>query len=165
MPETLVDNTKSQHQDLTERTGKIQGQPLPSPLDLPTSDVVIFDGQCAFCQQQVQRLHRWDGKNRLSFISLHDALVAERFPDLSHDELMQQMYVVTRRGQRFAGAAAFRFLTRRLPRLWILAPLLHIPFSLPLWQWGYRQIAKRRYKISQKMRPDCQSGNCKIHFD
>jgi predicted DCC family thiol-disulfide oxidoreductase YuxK len=98
---------------------------------------------------------------RLSFVSLHDPLVAERYPDLSHEQLMEQMYLVTQSGHRYGGAAAFRYLTRRLPRLWVLAPLLHLPFSLPLWQWAYRQVAKRRYRWNQKS--DC-GDTCEVHF-
>jgi predicted DCC family thiol-disulfide oxidoreductase YuxK len=96
----------------------------------------------------------------LAFVSLHESLVADRFPDLSHDQLMQQMYLITRSGQRYGGAAVLRYLTRRLPRLWLLAPLLHLPFSLPVWQWFYRQVAKRRYRLNPNAACD---GACEIH--
>lgn len=144
---------------------------LPSPLEFPRADVVIYDGRCVFCQGQVKNLRRFDGRNRLAFISLHDPWVLEQFPDLTHEQMMDQMYLVpaTDTGysnQRFGGAAAIRYLTRRLPKLWILAPLLHIPFSLPLWQWGYRQVAKRRYQIAGKQGDSqCdEGGTCHLHF-
>lgn len=124
---------------------------------------MIYDGHCRFCTSGAERLHRWDGSGRLAFVSLHDPLVVERWPDLTHEMLMEEMYVVDPQGGRHAGAAAFRYLTRLLPRLWILAPLLHIPFSLPLWQWGYRQIAKRRYQLAGKT-DACADGACKVHF-
>jgi predicted DCC family thiol-disulfide oxidoreductase YuxK len=136
---------------------------LPGPVDRPEADVVIYDGDCRFCTSQVQRLARWDRGGRLAFLSLHDPEVAARWPDLTHDMLMEQMYVVDRAGQRHGGAEAFRYLTRRLPRLWILAPLLHVPFSLPLWKWGYRQVAKRRYQIAGKMKA-CDGDACAVHF-
>jgi predicted DCC family thiol-disulfide oxidoreductase YuxK len=113
------------------------------------ADLVIYDGECPFCRAQVARIARWDGRERLAFVSLHDPWVADRFPDLPRAQLMQQMYIVTRDGRRYAGAEGARYLTRRLPRLWPLAPLLHIPFSLPIWQWIYRQIARRRYQRNQ----------------
>jgi predicted DCC family thiol-disulfide oxidoreductase YuxK len=127
---------------------------LPTPTDLPEADLVIYDGNCAFCRGQVARLARWDGRQRLVFVSLHDRWVAERFPDLSREQLLQQMYVVTRDGRRYAGAEALRYLTRRLPRLWPLAPLLHIPFSLAFWDWIYRRIARRRYQLNRLGRCD-----------
>lgn len=143
---------------------------LPSPTDNPNAAVVIFDGNCKFCTRQVGNLRKLDGKNRLAFVSLHDPFVKENFPDMDHDKLMEQMYVIPsgRSGyssQRFGGAAAGRYLSRHLPLLWILAPLLHIPFSLPVWQWLYMQIAKRRYRIAGKTGDNCDpDGSCELHF-
>lgn len=122
-------------------------------------DVIIYDGNCPFCREQVARLARWDGAGRLRFVSQHDPLVAREYGDLSAAQLQEQMYVVTRRGRRYGGAEAFRYLTRRLPWLWPLAPLLHVPFSLPLWQWAYRQVAKRRYGL--KSPQDC-GDSCRV---
>ena len=137
---------------------------LPDPAQHPGSDVVIFDGKCVFCQGQVARLHWFDGKHRLTFLSLHDPRAQELCPDLTYDDLMEQMYVVTPAGARFGGAAAVRYLTRRLPKLWLAAPFLHIPFSLPLWQWLYMKVAERRYRISG-VADECEGGTCQIHFD
>ncbi len=131
---------------------------LPTPANHPTADVIIYDGECQFCTQQVRRLHRWDGKNRLAFTSLHDESVATHYPDLSHEELMQAMVLIDQKDQRHRGAAAVRVISRRLPRLWILAPLLHIPFSMPLWRAGYSWLAKRRYRLN------CDDSNCDTHF-
>jgi len=141
--------------------------PLPSPHDLPQADIVIFDGQCIFCTRQVRNLQWWDGKNRLAFLSLHDELVAQRFSELSHEQLMSQMYVipVLHPDQHYGGAAALRYLSRRLPKLWFAAPLLHMPFSLPLWQWLYRIVANRRYKIAGRSGQECDpDGTCDLHF-
>ena len=132
---------------------------LPTPSHYPDAEVVIYDGHCQFCTQQVRRLHRWDGKNRLSFISLHDDQVADNYPVLIYEQLMQALYLIDKRENPHRGAAAIRIISRRLPRLWPLAILLHIPFTLPLWNWGYRQIAKRRYQLN------CDSGTCDTHFE
>lgn len=135
---------------------------LPTVHERPEADVVIYDGRCKFCTAQVERLARWDRGEQLAFLSLHDDEVERRYPDLSRDELLQMMYVVDRGGRRHGGAAAFRYLTRRLPRLWPLMPLMHIPCSLPLWQWCYRQVAKRRYRLAGKS--GCDDDSCDIHF-
>ena len=136
---------------------------LPSIDENPEADVVIFDGNCNFCRAQVQRLAWWDdtGK-RLAFISLHDPLVAERYPDLTYDMLMEQMYVVDRRGNRHGGVQAIRYLTTALPRLVWLYPIVNFPGTLPLWKWGYRAIAKRRYRLMGKQ-AECDGGTCSVH--
>lgn len=135
---------------------------LPTPAQRPDATVVIYDGHCRFCTAQVRRLNRWDRRGRLAFLSLHDPVVTERYPDLTHEQMMQQMYVVDRQGNRYGGAAAFRYLSRQLPLLWPVAPLVHIPFSLPAWQWLYRQVAKRRYALGKT--GQCEDGACKVHF-
>lgn len=148
-------------------TDSIQYTPddLPTPEQVPDGDVVIYDGKCVFCLGQVRNLKKFDGKGRLAFMSLHDPEVTRRYPDLSYDALMEQMYVVSQSGERFGGAAAIRYLSRRLPRLWWAAPLTHIPFTLPIQQWFYNQVAKRRYKIANKNgTADCDDGACAVHF-
>lgn len=138
---------------------------LPTVSQYPTADIVLYDGNCVFCSEGVRRLLKFDGKNRLAFLSIHDPLVAERFPDLSLDQLMEQMYVIPNSDpqSRYGGAAAIRYLSRRLPKLWIMAPLLHIPFSLPLWQFLYRQVAMRRYRIAKQNRHCEEGGSCAVH--
>ena len=133
---------------------------LPTPLDRPEVDVLIYDGDCRICTAQVWRLARWDRNGRLAFLSLHDPEAARRYPDLSHDYLMTNMVLVDRAGRRHPGAAAARYLSTKLPMLWPLAPLLYIPLSLPLWQWCYRQVAKRRYLLGGKTACD---GACSVH--
>jgi predicted DCC family thiol-disulfide oxidoreductase YuxK len=137
---------------------------LPTPAENPGADIVIFDGDCKFCTGQVQNLARLDGNgHRLAFLSLHDPEVARRFPDLTYDQLMAEMYVVDQQGRRYGGAAAFKYLTTRLPWLYWLAPLMHIPFTMPLWRWGYQQVAKRRYLLG-KRDSNCDDGTCHVHF-
>ncbi len=138
---------------------------LPDPDDYPAADVVIYDGECNFCRSQVARLRALDCcGNRLSFLSLHDPRVAECCPNLSHEQLMEQMYVVNTDGQLFGGSDAVRYLSRRLPLLWPAMPVLHLPGTAGLWRWAYHQVAKRRYKISGRSQ-DCQDGACSVHVD
>lgn len=149
---------------MTTTTQLASDTPLPTPSDRPGADVVIYDGHCKFCTGQVQRLARWDTNGRLAFLSLHDPQVAKDYPELSYDRLMEEMAVVDRQGRRHWGATAFRYLTTRLPRLYLLAPLMHIPFSMPLWRWGYRQVAKRRYWLAGKTGDACEGDTCRVHF-
>ncbi len=149
---------------VTLKKGTAKTAHLPTPDERPAADVVLYDGDCRFCTSQVQNL-AWLAGDRLAYLSLHDPSVAKRYPDLTHEQLMEQMYLVTSEGKKYAGAAAFRYLTRKLPSLFVLAPLLHIPFSLPLWQWAYRQVAKRRYYLMGKMSDQgCDGDACSIHF-
>jgi predicted DCC family thiol-disulfide oxidoreductase YuxK len=135
---------------------------LVDPDERPAGEVVIYDGHCRFCTAQVKRLARWDRGGRLAFLSLHDPRVSQRYPDLTSDALMDQMYLITRDGTRLGGAAALRYLSRHLPRLWWLAPALHVPGLLPFWQWCYRQVARRRYRLGGTQA--CDDDACHVHF-
>ena len=141
----------------------IQRTDLPDPDAFSDADVVIYDGHCNFCRSQINTLHRFDCcGHRLAYLSLHDPRTSRRYPDLTHEMLMEQMYVIDRQGQRHEGSNAVRYLTRRLPTLWIAAPLLHLPGSARLWRWMYQQVAKRRYKLAGK---SCDGDSCSIDLD
>lgn len=133
---------------------------LPDPDDCPHCPVVIWDGQCNFCRQQVDRLRWFQGRQGLSYISLHDARVATRYPDLSYSQLMEQLWVVTVDQRKFGGADAFRYLSRYLPRLYWLAPFMHVPGMMPIWRRLYNMVARRRYAIAGK---NCTDGTCQLH--
>lgn len=135
---------------------------LPDPDRCPGRSVLIYDGHCRFCVANVRALKWLDRGGQLAFLSLHDARVAERYSDLSHEQLMRQMYLVDGAGARHGGAAAFRRLTRMLPILWPLAPLMHVPFTLPLWGWLYAVVARNRYRFGRIQQ--CDNGACAVHF-
>jgi predicted DCC family thiol-disulfide oxidoreductase YuxK len=139
---------------------------LPDPDQAPGKDVVIYDGECNFCKAQVNRLRMFDRLGqRLAYLSLHDPRVQQRYPNLTYEQLMEQMFVVDSAGKQYGGSDAVRYLSRRLPLLWPAMPILHLPGTAALWRWAYHQVAKRRYKISGRSQKDCDSGACSIHLN
>jgi len=135
--------------------------PLPSPAERPETNVVIYDGHCGICTAQVKKLPWWDCQQKLSYLSLHDREVARRWPDLSHDRLMQEMVIIDREGDCHWGAEAIRFLTGHLRRMCWAAPLLYFPGSMFLWRPIYRWIARNRYRLSGAQ--SCDGGTCHLH--
>ena len=132
---------------------------FPPPSIRPGAEVLIFDGRCGLCRKQLARLARWDRRGRFAYLSLHDPLVAARYPDLEHDDLMREMVLIDRQGRRLWGVSAFRAISRRIPLLWPFVPLLHFPGSLPLWRAIYRFIANRRYALGGVV---CDTGACDV---
>lgn len=124
----------------------------------PPRDTVLYDGRCRFCRSQVAILRRLDLGRTLEFTSLHNPSVGHDFPELAHDDLLAQMVVVDKAGLARGGADAVRYLSRRLPLLWPLAVLLHVPGTLPLWAALYRFIARNRMRIAGS----CDDGTCKL---
>jgi predicted DCC family thiol-disulfide oxidoreductase YuxK len=134
---------------------------LPTPTERPESDIVIYDGRCRICTAQIRRLPWWDCQDKLSYLSLHDAEVARRWPDLSHDRMMQEMVIIDRAGRRHWGPSAVRYLTIRLRRLWWAAPILYFPGSMLVWRPLYRWIARNRYRLGGS--EACDDGACALH--
>jgi len=125
----------------------------------PRRDVVVFDGMCRFCQGQMRLLQWADVTGRLGFVSLHDEQARQLLPEMSEAELMKEMVVVDGEGRRHRGAAAVRYLFRRLPLLWPGAPLLHLPGTMPIWSRLYEDVARRRYQIAGV---SCEGGACEL---
>ena len=61
---------------LEPATNERKSGELPTVLERPEADVIIYDGHCRFCRGQVERLSRWDTGGRLAYLSLHDPEVA-----------------------------------------------------------------------------------------
>jgi predicted DCC family thiol-disulfide oxidoreductase YuxK len=133
---------------------------FPEPSEKPDRDIIIWDGKCNFCRSQVERLRRLDS-GKLAYLSLHDPRCQILCPQLTVEQLMEQLWVVTPSGEHYGGADAGRYLSRTLPKLWWLKPLLHIPFTMPCWRWLYRRIASRRYRIAGIQCED--GGTCELH--
>ena len=134
--------------------------PLPQPAERPETDVVIYDGDCKICTVQVRKLSWWDCQQKLSYLSLHDAEVARRWPNMPQDRLMREMCIVDTRGRWHWGPEAVRYLSRRLRRMWWVVPLLYFPGSMLLWRPLYRWIARNRYRLSGDI---CESNGCQLH--
>ena len=135
---------------------------LANPAERPDADVVLYDGRCNFCRARVEQLAWLDaGGGRLAYLSLHDPEVAERYPDVDPERLLEEMCVIDRGGGRHWGAEAVRYLSRRIPRLWWLAPVMHAPGVMLAAKPVYAWVSRNRYLIAGR-REDCVDGACSI---
>ena len=133
---------------------------LPGKLERPDAEfTVIYDGQCTFCKRQMRRLSRWDTQGRIAYRSLHDEAVYREWPQLSKDRLMKAMCLIDPAGNFHWGPEVFRYLSRKLPRMWWLAAIMHIPLTRGLQHWVYGWVARNRYRISGL---ECEGGTCDI---
>jgi predicted DCC family thiol-disulfide oxidoreductase YuxK len=137
--------------------------PLPHPADHSQRDVLIYDGDCRFCLQQVTKLANWDSQGRLSFLPLQDPYVSDQYPDLDRDELMKEMLLITTAGDRYRGVDAAREIVQHLPPLRWLKFWFGVPGAMSISRVFYRIIARWRYRIWGRVNP-CDHGTCDIHF-
>jgi predicted DCC family thiol-disulfide oxidoreductase YuxK len=123
------------------------------------SAVVLFDGDCRFCQRSVAILKRLDWLNKLQYQSARQVDQLPRTdPPLDPEELMKEMHVVPRAGWPiYRGFQAFRWMAWRLPVLWLIAPLLYLPGVPWLGNKAYLWVARNRFKLVP-----CKAGVCAL---
>ncbi len=142
---------------------------LVAPVTAPAADVaadpapgrgiVLYDGQCPLCQRSIRLLKPLDWLGRVHF---QDARDVGHLPPcdepLVPKRLLEEMHLVTPdRRQAFAGFRAFRWLAWRLPVLFPVAPLLHLPGVLWAGNRVYLWVAKNRFNLVA-----CADGVCAL---
>jgi predicted DCC family thiol-disulfide oxidoreductase YuxK len=120
--------------------------------------VVIYDGECRFCVDQVQRLKRMDRNGAFEFVPRQDPAVDQRFPILTTVDFNSGLRLVEPDGSVFAGADAFYQMARVLPSTRAFAWLYHVPGVRPIAHRVYAWIAANRKKLGKT----CENDACKI---
>ena len=111
--------------------------------------VVLYDGDCGFCQQSVRLLKALDWLRLLHFQSARDV---DNLPatdvTLDPQKMLDEMHLLTPdRKTAYAGFTAFRWIAWRLPLTAPLAALLYLPGVLPLGNRAYRWVARNRFAL------------------
>jgi predicted DCC family thiol-disulfide oxidoreductase YuxK len=119
--------------------------------------VVLFDGDCRFCQKSVGIIRRLDWFARFHFQSARDtAHLPPSTVPLDSSKMIEEMHLVTPDRQRvYAGFSAFRWMAWRMPMTTFLAPFLYLPGVLWAGNRVYRWIAKNRFDLVP-----CHDGQC-----
>jgi len=115
-----------------------------------SSHLLLYDGVCGLCNRLVQFVLRHDRKDRFRFAALQSSLAANLLRGYGRDAGdLDTVYVIARYGQSSATllskARAVLFMLGQLGGIWRLAPLLRV-LPRPLLDFGYDQIAGRRYR-------------------
>ena len=106
---------------------------------------LIYDGHCPFCVRSVRRLKKLDLFGDLVLIDFHAVEDPSRIDRCLTPEMCQsELQLLTKDGKRHGGFYAFRRLSRILPLLWPLVPILYFPGIQTIGSAVYARIAKRR---------------------
>jgi predicted DCC family thiol-disulfide oxidoreductase YuxK len=122
--------------------------------------LVIFDGQCGFCNRSVRWLLRHDTRDRLRFAASQSSAMTAVLARLQTDEPTPQdgpgTILVIRNFASptecvFVRSDATLTLLAELPRPWpsVATALAWIPHELR--DFGYRTVARWRHKISGRL--------------
>jgi len=116
--------------------------------------MLVYDGECAFCQRGSARLESLLG-GRLARISSHAPGALELHPSLSREKTAARLYLVLDDGRLFGGAEA-------VARTLALAPWgkpalsYYLPGAAPLAEAIYGFVARHRYLLAGKCGDACE---------
>src|ERR1700688_608042 len=119
--------------------------------------IVIYDGECRFCIDQVRRIKQMDMLHQLEYIPRQDPTADLRFPMLRTIDFDKGMRLLTADGNNYAGADAVYQIARRLPATRPIAWLYCIPGINQIAKLIYTWIARNRKRLGQT----CDDASCK----
>jgi protein-S-isoprenylcysteine O-methyltransferase Ste14/predicted DCC family thiol-disulfide oxidoreductase YuxK len=132
----------------------------------PGRYVVLYDGLCKFCTLGARQLSALARSGVIERVNFQEPGVLERFPGVSFEACMRQMYLVTPRGHVYGGfEAAVRALATRPVVGWV-AYAYYLPGVRLACDLLYRLLAANRYRILGKAvaAGDCEGGTCALHL-
>lgn len=111
---------------------------------------LVYDGQCRLCRSAVAWIGRLDRRGRILPLDLHREAerVAKRAPQLTREDLLAAVYLITPECEALPGFEAVRRLSRLLPGLWLLAPALHAPGAALIGPALYHWVSANRHALS-----------------
>jgi len=118
-------------------------------MSLYTKKIVLFDGECSFCNSTVSFLFDRNKKRSLYFASQQSDVGLEllHFNKLSTD--LNTIYYYSN-GMVYEKAQAFFQIAKELDSSWKYLSMLQNIIPLPIANWCYDRIAKRRHLILGK---------------
>ncbi len=124
-----------------------------------TRAVLLYDGQCGFCLESVKRLRILDLFGWVDPLDFHTQPdLAKLNPALTPERCRSEMVLIEPNGRLSGGFQAFARLSRRLPLLLWLAPVVHLPGANWVGTRIYRWVAAHRALLHRN--PVCQTNQC-----
>jgi predicted DCC family thiol-disulfide oxidoreductase YuxK len=121
----------------------------PEEYNKVMAPVVLFDGECNFCNFWVNFIIRYDKRGAFRFASLQSAagknLIQQAASDTSPEKLPDSL-ILLEDGKIYWESAAVLRIARRLSWFW---PVFYLLFPIPriILDAAYRRIAASRYRL------------------
>lgn len=109
--------------------------------------IVVYDGQCAFCSRQIERIRRRDRTDRFEYVPRQTEGLDRRFPGLAKSDFETGLRLIDLDGAIHVGAdAVYRIFRLLRPWKWV-AWLYRVPGLTQLARTIYAWIAANRHRL------------------
>ena len=119
--------------------------------------VIVYDGECRFCQWSVGRIRKLDRADRFELVPRQTPGVEERFPILTRSDFDTGLRLLRSTTEVDVGADAIYQIYRRLPPYHLISWMYRLPVLGSLLRIGYSVIARNRHRFG---RVECDTGTC-----
>jgi predicted DCC family thiol-disulfide oxidoreductase YuxK len=114
----------------------------------PHQGWILYDGGCGFCSRWARFWERVVERRGFAIKDLQSA-AAEDILQVSPQNLLDDIRVLTPFGAMKSGADAYLYVARRIWWAWPFYAVFGLPgFNGLLW-WGYRWFNRNRYRLSR----------------
>ncbi|SPE54725.1 conserved membrane hypothetical protein [Verrucomicrobia bacterium] len=121
----------------------------------PGKPLLIYDGDCSFCERWVGRWRRLTGP-AITYVPAQDARLAARFPEVPREQMTTAVHLIASDGSIFSGAeAVLRALAQRPQERWLLDWYEHSPPFARVAEALYGLVAGHRTFLSALTRAAC----------
>ena len=121
--------------------------------------VIIYDGECRFCQWSVRRIRKLDRRQQFEYAPRQSDGLDARFPILAQSDFNTGLRLIEPGGAVHVGADAIYQIYRCLPPYNLVAWLYRVPLITQLGRLGYAIIARNRHRFG---RVECDTGSCAV---
>ena len=110
--------------------------------------LLFYDGNCPICQRNRKILKKYDKKNNIEFIDIHNTSRIEEFKFLNKESAQGKIHALTSNGNLLSGVdaihAAYTSVGLYFWVFWIKWPIFNYIAKIM-----YKYIAKNRLRISR----------------
>lgn len=123
-----------------------------------TKPCVIYDGECRFCIDKINRIKKLDRNSELMYIPRQDPAAEAEYPQIKNVDLEEGLLFVAEDGTVHVAADAIYQIACVVPDGKRVAWLYRVPIIKQIIQIGYRIIAINRKRLGQT----CDNGLCTL---
>ena len=109
--------------------------------------IVIFDGDCGFCQSTVNLIKKLDWLKSFEFTPFQNEGVLKKYNSVTKEMCEKEIYLVSENGKYYGGYDAFKIMSVYLPLTFLISWFFFLPGVVQIGRLVYKLIAKNRHKI------------------